>query len=256
MPWDPEQYQKFSDQRSRPAADLLAQVELDAPARILDLGCGTGRLARALAERWPKARVTGVDNSPEMLREADKLAIAGRLDFRQGDIAQWSADEPVDLIVSNAALQWLPNHEQLLDRFSAMLTAGGVLAVQMPNNFRSPSHTLIYDVAAEPRFSARLAGIGLHRDSIQPQSWYVGRLLDLGLSVDAWETTYYHVLPGENAVLAWLRGTALRPVLAALPTDDAAAFERELAGRLASAYPARSGLTVFPMSRVFFVATR
>jgi trans-aconitate 2-methyltransferase len=256
MAWDPQEYQKFSNERSRPAADLLAQVELAAPRRVVDLGCGTGWLARALAERWPEAQVTGVDNSPPMLAQAEKLAIDGRLQFALGDIAIWSPSEPVDLIVSNAALQWIKDHERLLGSLAAMLAPGGTLAVQMPNNFNSPSHTSIYDVAAEPRFAAKLAGVGLHRESVQPIAWYVERLHDLGLSVDAWQTTYVHVLEGKDPVVQWLRGTALRPVLAALAPDDALEFERELAARLAAAYPTRAGVTLFSMSRLFFVATR
>jgi trans-aconitate 2-methyltransferase len=256
MAWDPGEYTRFADQRSRPGADLLAQVELDAPRRILDLGCGTGWLARAMAERWPKAHVTGVDNSPEMLREAGKLTIAGRLEFALGDIAQWSPREPVDLLVSNAALQWIDDHERLLGRLAAMVNPGGVLAVQMPTNFRSPSHTAIYDTAAEPRFVAKLSGIGLRRDSVQPTAWYVEQLHQLGFSVDAWETTYVHVLAGEHPVVDWLRGTALRPVLARLDADERADFEHELAARLSAAYPGHNGVTLFPMARIFFVAIK
>jgi trans-aconitate 2-methyltransferase len=256
MPWDPSEYQKFSAERSRPADDLLAQVELEAPGRIVDLGCGTGWLARAMAERWPGADVIGIDNSPEMLRQADKLAIEGRLRFEPGDIAAWAPDEPVDLIVSNAALQWLDDHERLLGRLAALLAAGGVLAVQMPNNMRAPSHEAIYDVAAQPRFAPKLTGVGLHRDSVRPIGWYARRLIDLGLSVDAWETRYLHVLRGENPVLDWLRGTALRPVLAALAPDERSQFEQALAPLLTRAYPSQDGVTLLEMSRIFFVARR
>jgi trans-aconitate 2-methyltransferase len=144
----------------------------------------------------------------------------------------------------------------LLDRLVAMLAPAGALAVQMPGNMRAASHRAIYGTAAEPRFAERLSGVGLHRDSVQPAAWYAERLVELGLSVDAWETTYIHVLSGENPVLEWLRGTALRPVLAALPADEADQFEQALAARLAEAYPPRGGVTLFPMSRVFFVATK
>ncbi len=143
----------------------------------------------------------------------------------------------------------------MLDRLAALLGTGGVLAVQMPNNMRAASHEAIYQVAAEPRFAPKLAGVGLHRDSVQPIGWYVRRLINLGLTVDAWETRYLHVLRGENAVLDWLRGTALRPVLAAL-ADERSEFEQALAPRLAAAYPAQGGVTLFEMSRIFFVARR
>ena len=262
MSWDAEQYLKFAAERARPAADLLAQVPaggfpLTHRARlIVDLGCGTGALAKRLSERWPAARVIGIDQSPEMLRQAAGLAVPGRLEFAQADLADWSCREPVDLVVSNAALHWVSDHARLLERIVALLAPAGTLAVQMPNNLRAASHEAIYAVAAEPEFAARLKGVGLHRESVRPIAWYAERLLALGLAVNAWETTYVHVLRGSDPVLEWLRGTALRPLLAALGQDDAAEFERQLAERLRVAYPERAGVTLFSMSRIFFVATR
>ncbi|HTU26486.1 MAG TPA: methyltransferase domain-containing protein [Pirellulales bacterium] len=256
MSWDAEQYLKFSDERGRPAADLLAQVPTTEPRLVVDLGCGTGRLAKALAERWPEARVIGVDNSPEMLAEARRQKIAGRLEFFKADFAEWSWGEPVDLVVSNAALHWAGQHERLLAKIVAMLAPAGSLAVQMPNNLRAPSHEAIFAVAAEPLFAAKLAGLGLHRESVRPLAWYAELLGDLGLAVNAWETTYLHVLSGENPVLEWLRGTALRPLLSVLDKQEAIEFQRQLAERLREAYPSRAGVTLFPMSRIFFVATR
>ena len=256
MTWDAEQYLKFSSERSRPAADLLAQVRLAEARLIVDLGCGTGRLTKILSDRWPAARVIGVDSSPEMLSQARGLAAAGRLEFERANLADWSCSERIDLAASNAALHWVGDHERLIAKLVAMLSPQGTLAVQMPNNLRAPSHESIYAVAAEPRFAHRLVGIGLHPDSVRPISWYVELLCDLGLTVNAWETTYVHVLSGEDPVLEWLRGTALRPVLAALDKEEGAEFERQLAPRLRAAYPARAGVTLFGMSRIFFVASR
>ncbi len=256
MTWNPEQYLKFSIERARPASDLLAQVRAENARLIVDLGCGTGLLAKTLAERWPGARVIGLDSSAEMLQQARGLAIPGRLEFVCANIADWTCAERVDLVVSNAALHWLSNHARLLANIAALLSPGGTLAVQMPNNLRAASHLAIYELAAEKRFADKLAGIGLHRDSVWPISRYVERLHELGMTVNAWETTYVHVLTGQNPVLEWLRGTALRPLLAALEQDEAAEFERQLALRLAAAYPERAGVTLFPMSRIFFVATR
>jgi trans-aconitate 2-methyltransferase len=254
--WDATEYLKFSDARSRPFADLLAQVRRTEAGFIADLGCGTGNLTRTLLERWPAARVVGIDSSPEMLAKAMPLAIPGRLDFVQADIASWNPSEPVDLVVSNAVLHWVGDHSGLLSRLAAMLAAGGTLAVQMPSRFETPSQAAIEETAADPRWASSLKGAGLRRDSVMPLPWYVQRLHDLGFNVNAWETTYLHVLTGENPVLDWLKGTALRPLLQRLQPALVDGFLRLLGSRLKTAYPSHGSVTFFPFPRLFLVATR
>jgi trans-aconitate 2-methyltransferase len=254
--WDAGQYLKYADERARPFADLLAQVGRAEVSCIVDLGCGTGSLTRILAERWPSARVVGVDNSSEMLAQAVPLTIPGRLEFVQADLAHWSPREPVDLLVSNAALQWVGDHDAVLGRLAGLLAAEGTLAVQMPNRFQTPSQVAVEQTTAEPRWAAALAGVGLHRESVLPIARYIHRLHDLGFRVNAWETTYIHVLTGEDPVLEWLKGTGLRPLLERLGTEEGGAFLQALGSRLKAAYPARGGVTLFPMPRLFFVATR
>jgi trans-aconitate 2-methyltransferase len=254
--WDARQYLKFSDERARPFADLLAQVRRPEAGFIADLGCGTGNLTRTLAERWPAARVVGVDNSAEMLTRARPLALPGRLDFVQADLATWSPDRPADLLVSNAALHWISDHAGLLARLAGMLAPGGTLAVQMPNRFQAPTQDAIEATSADPRWASALQCVGLHRASVMTVPWYVHRLHDLGFTVNAWETTYFHVLTGDHPVLDWLKGTALRPLLDRLGADDAGEFLRTLGARLQAAYPPRDGVTLFPMPRLFFVAGR
>ena len=256
MIWDAQQYLKFSDERSRPFGDLLARVTTSNPHFIADLGCGPGNLTRTLSERWPTARVLGVDNSPEMLEQARSLEIAGRLAFLRADIRSWSPDEPVDLIVSNAAFQWVNDHAALLARLVTFLSSDGILAVQMPYHFQNPAHLLIEETKADPRWRESLGGVGLHQQSVMPPEWYVERLLDLGLTVDAWQTTYIHILSGENPVLEWYKGTALRPLLKALEPKDQTELLRELGGRLKAVFPAKGSVTLLPFPRVFFVATR
>ncbi len=254
--WNAAQYLKFADERSRPFVDLVSHVHCQDPQVIADLGCGTGSLTRMLHERWPEARVTGVDNSPEMLEHAFRLTIPGRLEFAQADIATWFSEAPLDLIVSNAALQWIHDHAAVLTRWSKMLSPAGTLAVQMPNRFQTPSQTAIEEVTADSRWATKLHKVGLHRDSVKPLSWYVHLLHDLGFEVNAWETSYLHVLTGENPVLDWLKGTALRPLLERLHEEERTEFLSAVGSRLKTAYPARGGITVFPMPRVFFVASR
>jgi trans-aconitate 2-methyltransferase len=254
--WDAAVYLQYAGERARPFADLLSQVYRERAEFIVDLGCGTGSVTQTLAARWPAARVLGVDSSPEMLARAEPLAVPGRLDFVQADIAAWSADRPVDLLVSNAALHWVGDHDGLLARLAGMLAPGGTLAVQMPNRFRTPCQLAIEESSADPRWAATLKGVGLHRESVRPVVWYVERLSDLGFTVNAWETTYIHVLTGADPVLEWVKGTGLRPLLKALEPELADAFQHDLAARLQAVYPARGDVTLFPFPRLFFVATR
>jgi trans-aconitate 2-methyltransferase len=254
--WDAGEYLKFAEERSRPFADLLAQVQKTEARFIADLGCGTGSLTRTLAERWPSARVIGVDSSPEMLAQAVPLAVPGRLEFVQADLVHWSPGEPVDLLVSNAALQWVSDHDAVLSRLVGMLAPRGILAVQMPNRFQTPTQGAVEETAADPRWASSLQGVGLHRQSVMPIAWYVHRLHDLGFRVNAWETTYIHVWSGANPVLEWLKGTALRPLLERLGQKEGNEFLRALGIRLQAAYPPRGNVTLLPMPRLFFVASR
>jgi trans-aconitate 2-methyltransferase len=219
---------------------------------IVDLGCGAGELTVALAERWPEALVTGLDNSPQMLAGAGKHAIDGRLRFVLGDIVDF--DQPQDLIYSNATLHWLEGHESLFPTLAALVRPGGVFAAQMPSNFRQPSHLLMEEIARDGPWATRLASWRqLH---VLPLEWYGELLMGLGFSVDAWETTYHFVLQGDDPVLEWVKGTSLQPILNALEDRERAAYLDRYAAALRDAYPAHEGSTVFPFTRIFFVANR
>jgi trans-aconitate 2-methyltransferase len=253
--WDAGKYLKYSEERGRPFFDLVARVRSERPRFVVDLGCGPGNLTRTLTERWPGARVLGVDNSAEMLEKAGNLAVPGRLEFAQRDISTWSANEPADLIISNAAFQWVGHHEVLIPRLVKMLATGGTLAVQMPVIHDNPAHVAIEKTADDPRWRAELEGIGLAEKSVMPLAWYVERLLDLGMTVDAWQTSYVHILKGPNPVLEWYKGTALRPLLERLASRAKDEFLNELGRRYSAIFPARDGVTLLPFPRLFFVAT-
>lgn len=253
--WDPAVYTRFSGERSRPFVDLLGRVRAQSPREVVDMGCGEGTMTAGLADRWPGAHVTGVDSSPEMLAKA--VPVPGRLDFATGDVQEWQPPGRVDVVVSNAVLHWLPGHETLLDRWARWLTPGGWLAVQVPGNFRAPTHALLADLCRSPRWADRLADSGPRPDAVLEPAGYLDVLTAAGLAPDVWETTYLHVLRGEDPVLTWVRSTVLRPVLARLADDDAEAFTAEYAAALRTAYPPRpDGTTVLPFRRIFAVGSR
>jgi trans-aconitate 2-methyltransferase len=258
--WNRAQYQRFADERSRPFFDLTSRIRASSPRYVVDFGCGPGQLTAALADRWPAAVVHGVDSSPEMIGEARSVAAnrpagPGSLEFRHCDVRDFQPAHEPDVIVSNAALHWVPGHHDLLKQWAAGLAADGWLAFQIPGNFASPAHRALYDLAAAPRWSGALEGVSLARHGDDPAG-YLDLLAGAGCEVDSWETTYLHVLDGDDAVLEWLRGTALRPVIAALRPDDADEFTAELGARLRAAYPPRAYGTIFGFRRVFVVAHR
>ncbi|WP_427920596.1 trans-aconitate 2-methyltransferase [Streptomyces sp. cg40] len=262
--WDPAQYLRHAGHRARPFADLLARVTdvPGTPPRIADLGCGPGNVTAVLADRWPTAHITGYDNSPEMLEKAaahaGPTAGGGRLDFAHGDATTWAPAEPYDLIVSNAALQWVPGH---LDRFGdwvAALVPGGTFAFQVPDNIDAPLHALMRELAATARWKSRLGEVLRREDSVHTPDVYLDRLARLGCAADVWQTTYQHILPGPDPVLDWVKGTGLRPALTALADDPEArdAFVTEYRDLLREAYPAADYGTVLPFRRLFAVARK
>lgn len=258
MLWDPAQYAAFSGQRSRPFFDLIGRIGHPAPRRVVDLGCGPGELTAVLALRWPDAEVLGIDSSPEMIARARHLENSPQnLHFVQEDVRDWIPESGTDVVVSNAVLQWVPNHHALLARWAAELEQGGWLAFQIPGNFSAPSHVLMRTLAESERWNAQLASVLRHDDVVSTPGEYHRLLRGAGLDTDAWETTYQHLLAGENPVLEWVRGTGLRPVLAALTAAEAADFERAYAVMLAAAYPPEpDGGTLFAFRRIFAVGVK
>jgi trans-aconitate 2-methyltransferase len=258
--WDPGQYLNFAGERSRPFFDLAGRIAATTPRSVVDLGCGPGQLTASLAERWPGANVLGIDSSADMIAEANRIAEAhaagpGSLTFRVQDVRDWQPDAPVDVIISNAVLQWVPGHQELLPRWARWLADGGWLAFQMPGNFDQPSQAILRELVASDRWRATLSDVELNRQSGDPGA-YLDLLARQGLVVDAWETTYLHVLTGEDPVTEWYKGTGLRPVLSALVPADAAEFVSQYGERVRAAYPAAPYGTVLPFRRVFVVAHR
>ena len=254
MAWDPKTYMNFGAQRTRPAAELLARIFSDAPARVADLGCGPGNSTELLVVRWPQAHVEGIYNSPEMLAEARSSGVAAQ--WREADLAQWSPDEACDVIYSNAALQWVPDHANLLPRLISHLMPGGWFAFQVPCNFTEPCHTLIHEIARNGPWKDKLANV---RDwwNVREPHEYFDILEPAASHIDIWETRYVQALDGEDAVYRWMSGTGLRPFANALEGREREDFLHEYKMRLRPLYPIRaSGKTLYPFQRLFVVARR
>ncbi|WCD82824.1 trans-aconitate 2-methyltransferase [Pseudomonas sp. TUM22785] len=256
MSWSAAQYRKFEDERNRPIHDLLAQVPERPVARAVDLGCGPGNSTEFLLQRFPEARVTGLDSSDDMIGAARKRLPA--VDFQVGDIASWSGAEPVDLILANASLQWVPDHARLLPALLEKLAPGGSLAVQMPDNLDEPAHRLMREIAAEGPWAERLAEAHRARSSRQPAQWYFSVLRDAGAQVNLWRTVYHHQLAGgPRAIVEWFKGSGLRPFLAPLSAAEQEEYLARYEAALAGAYPGYAdGTVLLPFPRLFFVATR
>ena len=254
MAWSPDQYLRFAQPRFRPAQDLLARVELDAPHRVYDLGCGAGNVTQLLAARWPQARIVGIDSSAEMIAEAAKTP--GRIVWQQRSIADWTPESPADVIFTNAALHWLPAHEKLFPHLMAQLAPGGVLAAQMPRNFGAPSHTSIWQTVDVRDWGTRFEHISRQSPTGEAQFYYdlVAPQAD---AIDLWESEYVQVLQGKDPVKEWTKGTWLKQFLDALDPVLQAEFEADYARRVAVAYPTRpDGKTLFPFRRLFMVVRK
>lgn len=254
MAWDPDQYLRYAEPRLRPALDLLARIDSTGISTICDLGCGTGNVTRWLARRWPDADITGIDSSAQMLAHARRDQ--PDLRWEQADIARWHAPNRFDLIFSNAALHWLPEHAALFPRLISSLRPGGVLAVQMPNNFSAPSHTAIAETVLNGPWREALRPF-VQAAPVAAPAEYFTMLSPYADVIDIWQTEYLHVLEGGDPVKEWTKGTWLKRFLDALPAEEAAAFEADYARRVGTAYPMQAdGRTLFPFRRVFVVAVR
>lgn len=247
--WNPRQYLKFAEERARPCRDLVARVEVAAPRRIIDLGCGPGNSAEVLAARWPQAAITGLDSSAAMIDAA--RAASPQCDWRTGGIAEWAASdvERFDIVFSNAALQWVGDHAVVFPQLLSRLAEGGALAVQVPGNYHAAQHQLMRELAGRARVQVRewhTHDLDFYYDALAP---HASRL-------DLWATEYLHVLPDVEAIVEWYKGTGMRPYLDALPGETER--ERFLAGYLEGLRqiyaPQPDGAVLFPFRRIFIVA--
>lgn len=253
MTWSAKQYSTFEDERTRPVRDLVAAIPRGEASRAVDLGCGPGNSTEVLAERFPSAIVTGLDSSQDMIAAARQRL--PHLAFDVADIAGWHAPSPQDIILANASLQWLPDHQQLYPKLVSQLAQGGCLAVQTPDNLTEPAHRLAREIAAQGPWAGKIGHVR-HNERHEP-SWYYALLKPLCARVDVWRTTYFHPLKDHQAIVEWFKGSALRPYLAPLTPEEQHEFLAAYHREITVAYPALENATVLlPFPRLFIVATR
>jgi trans-aconitate 2-methyltransferase len=253
--WNPIQYLKFANERTQPSLDLAGRIATDDVSSILDVGCGPGNSTQVLRTRWPDARITGLDNSKEMIAEAEKTYPDGN--WVVGDASQLSPPPTYDVVFSNAVLQWVPDHRALIPRLLSLVNKGGILAVQVPANSESPLHHAVWSASRQPRWNSLLAPCRrlIHYHSAD---FYYDLLRPTVAKLDLWETVYFHALPGHRELIEWYKGSGMRPFLEKLADDGArATFEAEVLERCKSSYPLRKdGRILFPFKRLFFIAHR
>jgi len=255
LDWNPALYRRYEDERTRPAQELLARVPLAGAAHAVDLGCGPGNSTELLVERFPAARVVGIDNSEAMLASARQRLPQAH--FAPGDIAGWAPETAPDLIYANAALQWVPDHGTLVPRLFAALAPGGVLAIQMPDNRQEPTHRLMRAVASEAPWAEPIGDADRLRTELLPIGGYYDLLAPLAARVDVWHTVYQHPMASAAAIVEWVRGTGLKPFVDRLPADLQASYLAEYERRVDDAYPPHTdGRRLLAFPRMFIVAQR
>jgi trans-aconitate 2-methyltransferase len=253
--WSAEQYLKFEDERTRPSRDLLAQIPLTDPRKVVDIGCGPGNSTELLVKRWPRAAVIGVDTSADMLRQA-RARLPG-CSFIEANIAHWAPPEDADVLFANAIFQWVPGHLRQLQRLLGALPPGGVLAVQVPDNLDEAAHVLMREVAQLEPWRKTLAESARARDSLPTPGGYYDALGPLCTRLEIWHTIYNHVMADAAAIVEWVKGTGLRPFLDPLEAPERKQYLAEYTARIAAAYPPQAdGKVLLRFPRLFIVAVK
>jgi trans-aconitate 2-methyltransferase len=254
--WSSKQYLMFENERTRPVRDLLSAVPVAEARQVIDLGCGPGNSTEVLAQRFPSAKVSGLDSSADMITAARKRM--PDVHFEVADIHTWQTPVSFDVILSNAVFQWVPGHETIFPALVSKLAEGGSLAIQMPDTQEEQPHRLMRELAEDGPWADKLKDVGQARTALNSADWYYGLLQPHCSRVDIWRTTYYHVLKeGPSAIVEWFKGSALRPFLDPLDDKEKQAYLARYTELVTKSHPALAdGSVLLPFPRLFMVATR
>lgn len=247
--WNAAQYLIFENQRNQPIIDLLNRIRDFKPENVVDIGCGPGNSTIRVQQTFPQAKIIGIDSSEDMIARAKKEH--PEISFRKEDPK--NLEGTYDLLFSNACLQWIPNHQSLIPMLMDKLNPGGVFAAQFPMNGKEPLYQIIADVAADEKWGFQNIQIE-YNDELTPKE-YFNLLSRCSSSFQIWETKYYHNLSDHQALIEWVKGSKLRPYLAALSPEQQTVFEGEILKRVQEIYPVmNNGEVILCFNRFFIVA--
>jgi len=252
--WNPNLYLKFEKERTQPAKDLISRIEKDGPVRIIDIGCGPGNSTRELKKKWPKAEIIGIDNSPNMIKMAKENL--PELEWIVADAgANLSHLGKFDIVFSNAAIQWIPNHEKLIPNLFYMLNENGILAMQIPNVTDMSINKAVNTARKDNKWDIYLNSVTDKMFYDSPQGYY-DILCRLSSEIYLWETHYYHVMEGHQSIIDWYRSTGMKPYRDKLPNEELRhEFENDVLRIVEKEYNfQKNGTVLFPFRRMFFVA--
>ncbi|WP_238881494.1 methyltransferase domain-containing protein [Clostridium sp. YIM B02551] len=253
--WNSNQYLMFKNERTQPAIDLANRIIIDNPKKIIDIGCGPGNSTKVLKERFPDSYILGIDSSTNMIEAAKKDY--PEIDFKICDASKGLSNlgDDFDIVFSNACIQWIPNHNELLRSLFGLLKKGGVLAVQTPMNYKEPIHNIIEEVSANKKWKDEFENHRIFYNLMQGE--YFDLLSEISSEFSLWETIYFHNLKSHKEIIKWYRATGLRPYLDELSGDKKEAFEKDIYDRVVEEYPSqRNGNVIFRFPRFFFIARK
>lgn len=253
--WNPDQYLKFARERTQASIDLASRTMIEKPATVIDIGCGPGNSTRVLRERWPGAQFSGLDNSEEMIGKA--RADLPDVEWIYGDVPTYKFTKEYDVVFSNAALQWMPDHDELIPRLYQTVKSGGALAVQVPADQDSAIRRALLSVSSRDKWTRYTYGCE-RLINYRSAEYYYDILAKISKHFDLWETVYYHILDSQEGLIEFYKGTAMRPFLEKLPDDESRnEFEQEVLSGCRNHYELRKdGNVLYPFKRVFFVIYR
>lgn len=250
--WNPELYLKFNEERTQPAIDLATRINILSPKNIIDIGCGPGNSTQVLSRKWPDSKIIGIDNSTAMIESAEKNH--PEMEWKVTDASKLKTETKYDIVFSNAAIQWIPNHEKLISSLVDLLTDNGALAIQVPQYFTMPASKAIESVSLKQKWKNQISG-ATDVFTFHSNDFYYNTLQAKVKSIVMWETSYFHIMPSHQAIVEMLKSTGIRPFLDMLDTEkEKFEFEKDVLNEITKAYPAQKDSNIlFPFKRLFFI---